>query len=230
MIIKLLAGDLKLAEELEQLPAETVVYVGQGRGSLVDAINAPHGVPAGNQFSVDVSYDARMINSLDINTTVTSNYLATIIQTLNVFDPPLVDSGDSNVVPTGYIFVIRSIGNFICQDLSLGYGGLLGTDLYAKGQIEIKVDNSTVKTGKFTVGTGYFTETWIIVDENQSITFSLTGGVIKQLDILTSGLFNPYWKIDVYGQLIEKSTAKQFVISNPKAGAQTISAAKGILK
>ena len=229
MKIKLLAGDIKLAEELDQLPAQVNAYVGQGRTSLVDAINAPHGVPAGGQYSVDVSYDARMVNNLDINTTFTSSGSGSNL--LDTCDPPITGGSTPNTVPLGYIFVIRKIGNLLLYAINPSsgfYNYIAGVDLYARGSAEVQINKSSIKTGTFNMQTGSMYDSWIIVDEGQSITMNIGAYVFNQ-NVINSGLYNAYWRVDVYGHLIEKNTASQFVISNSKEGQQQVSVSKGKL-
>lgn len=221
MKIKLQSGDLKLDEEINQLTGNTKPYAGQGQRSLANAITAPHGVPAAGNFSVDVSYDARMINSLDINTTLSTNGQGVSGYDLIYCYPYLPGTGTVTTVPLGYIFVIRKISNLVLSayDSYTGVGG----DFYCSAYLDVRINNSSIKTGYLKAQTGEELDTWIIADEGQTVSVTLNNVSVSYL--VNTGTYNASYNVDIYGQLIEKTRASQLVISNESAGKPSVHAA-----
>lgn len=236
MKIRLLSGDLKGEEQALQMPAWPHPIAFRDNRSVKDFNNTPHGVPAGGSYTVDCSYDGRLINSLDLNLVVSDDsdywYFGGAQQfngTMKTCAPPLPgqDIYQSNVVPLGYVLIVRRVGNVVLNNF--GGNGRQSKITLVTGTVSIMANGSEVKGSKMPAGWSIDNETWALIDEGQTFTISYNLSV-EWPGIAGNSFYysENYISCNVYAHLVQKAGAPlQFTAANQKEGIKKVVVSNG---
>ena len=217
-----LAREFKDTEQYAQMPANTSTYIGRDEASRADLRRTPHGVPT-DTYGVTSTYDSRPVNAVDFNATFNSGFVnmglgqpnGGIVTLTNLIAPfPGSTNTTAAVIPSGYVYVIRSIQCFTQPGMYFnGFNAFFGgaVNLLVNGSPLPSITNLPVELW------GGVYNCFNIIDENTTLSSTVYWSTSAGVTAVSSG-FNVFFCVALYGQLLQKTgVPTQFEIANKKS-------------